>query len=410
MASTLGEAQTIISKGTDMREYEAILLGTWLREEHLEDLKYVKERDFTESDLIKALKSGKTMLDIGTELKNIPQLARLTLVPTETLYKQAFAKLMDYQVKRDIANMSDIKSIKDKLDYLEKVSFEGAVESKDSALALLKDLNERATMKVVEWNGIPTLNRLTNGIKRKELTSIAARPSVGKSAFALQIAYGAWKQGEKVLYFPLEMSTTQSFGRLLVMENFLTAKELQTGKRQDEKKFQKGIDHISEMEKSGRFKVYEGEGRIETIETTIKREKPFLVVIDQLTQMRASVPFKDIRLQFSYMTSNLKRIAMQENVAIIILCQINRSADNIKPTMANLKESGSIEEDSDNVILLHRFTKEDFERHNQSYEPYEKWGNRPMNLNLAKQRDGDTADFSIIFKPEKMKFYEVRDE
>lgn len=390
-----------------MREYEAILLGTWLREEHLEDLKYIKESDFTESEIVKGLKKGKGMLEIGTELRNIPELARLTMTRSETLYKQAFQKLMETQIQRDIANMSNLNDIRGKLDYLDSVKHGDAIEVKDPAVALLEEMAERASRRTVNWNKLKTLNELTAGIKRKELTAIAARPSVGKSAFALQIAYGAWEQGEKVLYFPLEMSATQSFGRLLVMNNFISAKEFQTGKRQNERLFQAGVDHIAEMHRSGRFKVYEGEGRIEAIESTIKREKPFLVVIDQLTQMRASVPFKDIRLQFSYMTSNLKRIAMQENVAILILCQINRSADNVKPTMANLKESGSIEEDSDNVILLHRYTEEDFKNHGYSYEPYKEKGLRPMRLNLAKQRDGETGEFDITFKPDRMTFYEV---
>lgn len=386
-----------------MREYEAILLGTWLREEHLEDLKYIKESDFTESEIIKGLKKGKNMLEIGTELRNLPELARLSLERSETLYKQAFQKLMEVQIKRDIANMSDLNSVRAKIDYFDSVKYGDAIESKEPALALLKEIEERANRQTINWDKMPSLNYLTAGIKRKELTAIAARPSVGKSAFALQIAYGAWKQGAKVLYFPLEMSSNQSFGRLLVMNGYISAKEFQTGRIQNQKLYQAGIDHIAEIDKSNRFKVYEGEGRIETIESTIKLEKPFLVVIDQLTQMRASVPFKDIRLQFSYMTSNLKRIAMQENVAILILCQINRSADNVKPTMANLKESGSIEEDSDNVILLHRLTESNV------YDPSQyDWENtRPMHLDLAKQRDGEVGEFDILFKPAKMTFLEV---
>lgn len=389
-----------------MREYEAILLGTWLRGEHLEDLRYVKENDFSESEVVRALKKGRTMLEIGTDLKNIPELARLSLISSETLYKQGFAKMMEVQVQRDIANMSDLDAIREKLDYLKSVTFGDVEEVVDPAVSLANEMAERANRETINWDKMPSLNYLTAGIKRKELTAIAARPSVGKSAFALQIAYGAWKQGAKVLYFPLEMSANQSFGRLLVANGYITSKEFQTGKIKNTDRYYLGIDHISEMHKSKRFKVYEGEGRLEAIESTIKAEKPFLVVIDQLTQMRASIPFKDIRLQFSHMTSNLKRIAMQENVAIILLCQINRSADNIRPTMANLKESGSIEEDSDNVILLHRLSEKSVENPSQ-YD----WVNaRPMELNLAKQRDGETGEFDIIFKPDKMTFYEVAEQ
>lgn len=386
-----------------MKEHEAILIGTWLRGEHLQDLKYVKESEFTEPDIVRALKKGKTMLEIGMEMKCLPELAQISTMRSDILYKQSFAKLMEVQIKADIINMSSLKDIREKIEYLDAVTSGDATEVEKPAVSLAKEIEERATRETINWDKMPTLNELTAGIKRKELTAIAARPSVGKSAFGLQIAYGAWKQGAKVLYFPLEMSANQSFGRLLTMGGYITAKEFQTGKIKDQARYQLGIDHITEIDNSKRFKVYEGEGRIEAIEATIKSEKPFLVVIDQLTQMRANVPFRDIRLQFSYMTSNLKRIAMQENVAILLLCQINRSADNLKPTMANLKESGSIEEDSDNVILLHRLQAKDVV--NPSL--YDWQNARPMTLNLAKQRDGDIGEFDIIFKPSAMKFLEV---
>ena len=386
-----------------MQDYEKILIGTWLRGEHTEDLKWIKNTDFSDEELIEDLKKGETMLEIGSKRGRLTELAEISTFRSEVLYKQAFAQVMSRQIKHDIANMSSLTEVKAKLDYLEGVSFDDAEESKDPATSLMKELDERSKRQVIKWDKLPTLNNMTVGIKRKELTAIAARPSVGKSAFALQIAYGAWKQGAKVLYFPLEMSMNQTYGRLLVMNGFASAKEVQTGKFADQKKLQVGIDHINEMYKSKRFKVYEGEGSIEHIESVIKKEEPFLVVIDQLTQMRAKNGFKDVRAKFSYMTSNLKRIALKDNVAILLLCQINRSADNIEPTMANLKESGSIEEDSDNVILLHRLEADDLLRP----DLIDWQTTRPMSLNLAKQRDGETGKLRINFEPAKYMFYEV---
>lgn len=386
-----------------MREYEKVLLGTWLRGENLQDLKYIKDDDFSDTELIKDLREGKNLLQIGSEREDLKELAGLTMYHSDVLYKQSLAEVMSIQIKRDIANMESLNEVYRKLDYLRGVSLDDIQEAEDPAVSLLNELSERAKRQVIKWNKLPTLNNLTVGIKRKELTAIAARPSVGKSAFALQIAYGAWEQGAKVLYFPLEMSTDQSFARLLVMNRYATAKEIQTGIFKDNAKLQLGIDHIDKMHKSKRFKVYEGEGQIEHIESVIKKEKPFVVVIDQLTQMRAKKPFGDIRAKFSYMTSNLKRIAMQENVAILLLCQINRNADNTKPTMANLKESGSIEEDSDNVILLHRLNPDDL-----SNPETIDWSTvRPMLLNLAKQRDGETDEFKMMFKPSTFEFYEL---
>ena len=392
-----------------MKDFEEALLGAWLSGEHLNDLKYAQVTAFDEKEIIRGLKSGKDMLEIGTAIGDLPRVAKMSTLRSDVLYKQAFAKMMDEQIKQDISAMSDLDLVRGKLEYLESVlaGDEKAEETESPELMFLKEIDERSRRQVIKWEKMATLNNQTAGIKRKELTVVAARPSVGKSAFALQMAYGAYKQGAKVLYFPLEMSTFQTFGRLLIAENYIDSKELQTGQIRNQSRYQKGIDLIKSIHGSGRFKIYEGQGQIEKIESTISAEEPFLVVIDQLTQMRSSVQFRDTRMQFSHMTSNLKRIAMQYDVAVLLLCQINRAADGIKPTMSNLKESGSIEEDADNVILLHRFRPDQLPN---SIDPAEfDWVNtKPMNLELAKQRDGETGEFTVVFDPSRMTFYEVQ--
>ena len=93
------------------------------------------------------------------------------------------------------------------------------------------------------------------------------------------------------------------------------------------------------------------------------------------------------------MTHELQGMAMDENVAVWLACQANRGADDSPPTLANLKESGSIEEDSDNVILLHR-------------EGEDKYGNKDIRLELAKQRGGACGVKNIKFDAKKYTFYE----
>lgn len=384
------------------------MIGAWLRGERLQDLKHVKAVYFDEPEIVRLLQSGMMMLDIGIRMNNITQLARLSTIYGDALYKQALTDLMRTQIMDECRTATNPIEIKSKIEYMEAVLAEDekAEEAEDPVDMFRKEMEARANRVAVKYERMPSLNNMTAGIKRKELTTVAARTSVGKSAFTLQIANGAWKQGAKVLYFPLEMSVMQTYGRLMIANGFLDPKELQTGKVKNELDYQNALDDIRRMHESGRFKIYEGQGQIEKIENTIKTEKPFLVVIDQLSQMRANVPFRDLRLQFSYMTSNLKRIAMQEDVAIILVCQINRDGDGTKPTMANLKESGSIEEDSDNVILLHRY-KNDERPGLSAYDGNEV---RPMCLDLAKQRDGETGEIDIEFAPRQMTFYEVVNE
>ena len=99
------------------------------------------------------------------------------------------------------------------------------------------------------------------------------------------------------------------------------------------------------------------------------------------------------REQFSYMTTSLKRLAMSEGVAVLLAAQVNRNAQNSEPTMAQLKESGSIEEDSDNIILLHGIPLDQL-------EDTTGWNdnNRPVLVKIEKQRDGRTGAVRTAFK------------
>ena len=156
-------------------------------------------------------------------------------------------------------------------------------------------------------------------------------------------------------------------------------------------------DKLNALEKSGNFEIFEGENDLSSIHSLIKRHKPFAVVIDQLTQLRDG-KFDSKREQFSHMTNELKRISMAEDCAVLLTCQVNRSAQETEPTMANLKESGSIEEDSDNIILLHRCKCDD-----------EEWDDlkRPMLIKIEKQRSGATGVIQAVMFTRKFKFYEV---
>lgn len=384
---------------------EDILIGTWLQGERLEDLSHVDPKYFEFSAIVRELKRGLPLDDIYLSHKELrADLIRWTTINAPALYESSYRSLIDQQTRDQVKLTDDLGKIQELIALRDSYFTEPIAGFRDYASSYMNEMKRKETQELIKWDGVPSLQEMTIGLKRKELTAIAARPSVGKSAFALQMAYGAWKQGAKVLYFPLEMSATQTFGRILVKEGYIEPKENQTGKVRDYNKYMLGVDLLNEMEKSGRFLIYEGEGQIEAIEEIIKREEPYLVVIDQLTQMKANVPFKDIRMQFSYMTSNLKRMAMQHNVSISLLCQINRNADNTEPTLANLKESGSIEEDSDNVLLMHRLRPQDVPEEKRHLVD---WDNiRPMIFNLAKQRDGETGKFDVIFRPARMTFYE----
>lgn len=382
-------------------EEERILLGGWLLGYHLEDMAYMEPEDFQQPIIFRALRDGKNALAISREM-HIPigELAKMQSEFSEVLYRQIFERWQKDKILRKIAHIggdNDLAEIKGRIDYTLSAR-EYIKPATKWAEKFTNEMERRKSEKTVRY-GLPTLDRLTGGLHRKELTSLAARPSVGKSALALQIALRVASDGNKVLFFPLEMSEEQTFSRIITMNGIASGSELKSGKLNLEN-MEFSRDMLHDLEQSGNLKIYEGVNRLERIQTVIEQEKPFMVIIDQLTQMKAAKSFQSVRERFSHMTSTLKETAMQKNISVLLLCQINRNAQKSIPTMADLKESGSIEEDSDNIILLHRLEPEDAE--DQS-----KWTvDKPILVNLAKQRDGETGEFVAAFNQRRLNFYE----
>lgn len=384
-------------------EEERILLGSWLLGENLDDMNQFEPTDFINyPEIIRLLKAGNNSLQIArTTGMPIVELAKMQSEYSPSFYRQIFEAWQKQKILMQITRLGDekdVENIKDKIEYL--LSSDQTVKPNSGWVDLFtNELEERSKALTINY-GLPTLDRMTGGIRRKELTALAARPAVGKSAMGLNIALKVAEQKQKVLYFPLEMSTMQTLERIVLQKGYLDTRQLRSGKVDNPVHREFARDVLWDLERQGNFKIYESVNKLEQIHGLIKREQPFLVVIDQLTQMKAAKSFQSVRERFSFMTNNLKEIAMKENVAILLLCQVNRNAQGTQPTMADLKESGSIEEDSDNIIMLHRLNPKD------SDTP-ELWvDEQPMAVLLEKQRGGETGWFVAAYKGERFKFYE----
>lgn len=387
-------------------EEELVLLGTWLRGEHLEDIKKLDYNMFRYSRVVKLLDEGFDAVQVSQKAGiKLSELMHMTTYSMPLFYRQTLRSWSNRKLERELKefniNEDGINKLKELIANQNLVSIQVDAD-KDITTKYVDYLHERERSEGVLWSRLPSLNRMTNGIKRKQLTAIAGRPASGKSALALQVLLGMVESGQKVLYFPLEMSDNEMIERILIHKRIITSDEASSGKVSG-KHLDQAVTYLRNLEGSGNLKFYEGVRNIESMEEAIRKEKPFAIVVDQLTQMRSSEEkFKGIREQFSYMTSNLKSIAMRNNVAVILLCQINRGAEEQKPTLANLKESGSIEEDSDNVILIHRLSQDNI----NNPEALDWNSTRPMLLILAKQRSGDIGEAKVLFKPSEMLFYE----
>lgn len=385
-------------------EEQRILLGSWLLEQNLDDISQFTDEDFPNyAQVFRLIREGRNALSISkaTGLP-ISELAKMQSEYTYVFYRQIVEDVAKRKILAQLSRLSsskeDISLIREKIDWI--LNSRKVVEPATRLAEIFgNEMIERADSEQVSY-GIPTLDNFTGGLKKKELTVIAARPSVGKSAVALQIADHVQAKGNKVLYFPLEMTTMQTMERLLIRQGIADGRSLMTGKISKES-YAEAVEFLQKFEKHNKFMIYEGQSDIEKIHSVIKHEKPKLVVIDQLTQLKSNKRFNSIREKFSYMTNSLKAMAMSENVSIILLCQVNRDAQNLEPTMANLKESGSIEEDADNIILLHRIDKGDLNNPNEWHEL-----ETAINVNLAKHRAGQTGEFLMAFRADRMRFYE----
>lgn len=205
--------------------------------------------------------------------------------------------------------------------------------------------------------GYSFIDEKLGGIVIPSVVCVGARPSTGKTAFALNTGFNAACSGYSTLLFSLEMTTEQILDRMvssvgnIPYDVFLKRKnglpyETQVAARTTLKKI-----------RSKNFVIDDKTNTIEGMSILINRLQPKLVIIDYIQIVKSERRFDSIKAQIDYVMSESKRIAKQNNCTIMILSQIQRAgamAEDKAPTMASLKESGAIEEASDMVMILHR--------------------------------------------------------
>ncbi len=259
--------------------------------------------------------------------------------------------------------------------------------------------------------GVPTgyrdLDNILAGLQRSDLFILAARPSMGKTAFVLNLAHSiATKAKESVLLFSLEMSKEQLVDRLLAMESGVDAWALRTGKLTD-KDFEKLGEAMGTLSEAKIF-IDDTPGiTVSDLRTKSRREAHTknigLIIVDYLQLMSGGSRFSSEgnRVQeISEISRGLKGIARELNVPVIALSQLSRSVESRTPKipqLADLRESGSIEQDADVVAFLYR---EDY------YEPDSERKNI-MDVLIKKHRNGPTGAIELYFDREKQRIRSI---
>ena len=383
------------------RNAEQVILGAWLLDEHLEDMKLFKPEDFEYFPTIaKLFMEGVTdHFDLSEQAK----VKRSTIIEMTHEYEDSFYEGAMQTISQEKAQKwvyehpkATPSEIADAMKMFERESAKVPVPTENLSQELQDEFDLRRTTPFV-GTGIPELDYMLNGIRRTELTAVGARPSVGKSAFCQQVAINVARRGHRVLFFPLEMRSEALSERFFMRYVDFSAYSMRTGLTDEQWKdpqTAEAFNNLDELSESGNFLVFQRVNDLQEIRLAIRKYKPHMIVIDQLEQLKdGNMTWKDKRSRFNHMTHELQGMAMDEDVAVWLACQVNRDANDAPPTLANLKESGSIEEDSDNVILLHRKGEDEKGRMN-------------IRLELAKQRGGACGVVDLKFEPKKYYFYE----
>lgn len=261
-------------------------------------------------------------------------------------------------------------------------------------------------------SGYSSIDKVTMGWQASDLIILAARPSVGKTAFALNIARNAAvDHNMPVAIFSLEMPATQLVMRLMISETGLPADKIKGGVKLDDYDWEQLDFRLKSLSKAPLYIDDTPSLPIMEFRTKAKRlvksKGVRMIFVDYLQLMQGPAELRGFREQeVAAISRTLKATAKELNVPIMALSQLSRNAvqrqgSNGKPQLSDLRESGSIEQDADMVIFVHR---PDYLGLSESPEGKEK-----TEIIIAKHRNGSIADIPMLFKSERVRFVEPDD-
>jgi replicative DNA helicase len=249
-------------------------------------------------------------------------------------------------------------------------------------------------------------DRMTSGLQKGELIIIAARPSMGKTALAINIAQNAAVTSKAIVaVFSLEMSKESLLRRMLASQAWVDQRQLQTGfiRREDHAKLQKALEDLveSRMFIDDTAGISLAEMRAKSRRLKQNAGGLDLVVVDYLQLMSATLPsqggkrYENRTQEVSAISRGLKALAKELNVPVVALSQLSRASerrgDEKRPLLSDLRESGSIEQDADVVAFIHR------DSYYSRDEEMTKEERAKSEIILAKQRNGPTGTVYLNF-------------
>ncbi len=275
----------------------------------------------------------------------------------------------------------------------------------DQSLKTIERLSEHRELVTGLPTGFPTLNEMTSGLQPSDLVVLAARPGMGKTSFALNIAqHAATASGKRVGVFSLEMSREQLFLRLLTGQARVDAHRLRTGRlgRDEWQRLTQAFGELAAVPIWIDDTAGTGVLEMRAKSRRLKMEQGLdLLVIDYLQLMRSRGRFENRNQEITEISRSLKELAKELQIPIMALSQLSRAPEqrggDRRPQLSDLRESGAIEQDADLVMFIYR---------EEIYKPTEENRGKAQII-IAKQRNGPIGNIDLAFLREYTRFEEL---
>ena len=317
-------------------------------------------------------------------------------------YQGEVDALMD-EVERDILRISESRVSE---------AADGMKQLVNRAITTIEEFHARQGQLSGIGTGFRDLDKMTSGLHAGEMIVIAARPSLGKTSLAMNIAeYAAVEQGLPVGVFSLEMTAEALVLRMLCSRARVNLRNIREGflAEQDFPKLTTAAGLLARsplfIDDTSGLSILQLRAKARRLQ---QQHQIKLFVVDYLQLLHSSSRRVDNRQQeIADISSGIKALAKELEVPIIVLSQLNRDFEkdkSRKPNMADLRESGSIEQDADLVGLLYRSDPEDPTKRRDSEDDALSEDVLPINLLIAKQRNGPTGDVHLVFQRSYTRF------
>lgn len=323
----------------------------------------------------------------------------------DELSDKTTTELIELSNRRHTNSVLPFKLLMD--DLLERIKEQGAKDS------LIQGIS----------SGYNRLDAMCSGLKPGDMIIVAGRPGMGKTGFAINIALAIAKQNLNVLFFSLEMPAQQILSRFVSIECSVNSKSLLNAKFDPDEaaRLWGNFDKVASLpifiDESASLTISELRSKAKKLDAELRKtsnparqdqNKLDCIFIDYLQLMDSTVFKDDVVHQIEYNSKNIKKLAKDMGIPIIAMAQLNRNIEDRrggkienggkKPMLSDLKGSGSIEQDADMVLFIHR---------EDAYKTKEEEKNNEAEIFIEKNRHGPTGKIKFRFVPHYMKFIQL---